>query len=68
MARIEIIRCNWNRVVITVVGIGSFFVARNYVEGNRLEAMRVRQKANITFKDEIIRLKVEAEERKQSQK
>lgn len=58
---------SFNRVLITVIGIGSFFAARKYVEGNRQEAMKVRQKANITFKEEIIRLKSELEERKRSQ-
>jgi hypothetical protein len=54
------------RVLIATAGIGAFFLAREYVQRNRHQAMLARQAINYKLEDEIAKIRVvqEAQKRK----
>jgi len=54
-----------NRVFIAATGIGAFFLARKYVEGNRQQAMLARQEINFTLESEIARIRRDQQEAKE---
>ena len=46
-----------DRVIVSVSGVGAFFLAREYVQGNRKQAMLARQRANFQLEQELRELR-----------